>query len=326
MSTDRTHLEKIVCLLGLSYTKGAVAIGLSFFALSIAIMAFLEKSFAHITLYFLLSEIIAIQIAIICWSHERIIDLKSIFIDVIELPESQVQKWHKRQEMLIFDDKRMISSGIAVTLIAAALGLDHFGLASQTLASYIFVNVYYYVAHYIMGAALYSWMATALVVSNLEKMPLKINVLISKKIRLKGALYSKFTLCAACDYVLWGAFHLSTPLKLSTLPAILWFSSFAVLLCAYFILPQYRIHQLIEKTKKKKLKIFYFSLREKAEEALILPTKENASSLKIMLEVQCQIDEMCEWPFGSYEILHIALIIIIPIIVVLLEIMFGVVK
>jgi hypothetical protein len=35
---------------------------------------------------------------------------------------------------------------------------------------------------------------------------------------------------------------------------------------------------------------------------------------------------MCQWPFGSYEVLHITLIIIIPFAVVALEIIFGVIK
>jgi hypothetical protein len=164
-----------------------------------------------------------------------------------------------------------------------------------------------------MGTGLYVWIATALMVYKIGKFPLRIDVLLSKNIRFKGVLYSKFTICSASVYVVWGLFHLSTPQKLSTLPAILWFSSFAILLCAYFILPQYSIHQMMIKT-------------DKAEDVLLNPTQENASRLKNMLDIQCQLDEMCEWPFGSYEVLHIVLIIIIPIIVVLLEIIFGIIK
>jgi hypothetical protein len=326
MSTHKTHLERAISILPLPYYWAAAALGALSFFISIVIMALLEGSFAHIALYFLLSILIALQIVIVAWAHGKIINLKSIFIDIIELPESEVIRWHEGQEALIFNDKRMTYAGVFITIIAVTLGLDNFGLASQPYTSYVFVNVYYYLAHYIMGAGLYVWIATALMVYDLGRLPLRINVLISKNIRLKGVLYSKFTLCAASVYVVWGIFHLSTPLKLSTLPSIIWFSSFAILLCAYFVIPQYSIHQLIVQTKKKKLKIFSACLREKAEDALCYPTKENASILRIMLDVQCQLDEMCEWPFGSYEVLHIALIVIIPIIVVLLEIMFGVVK
>jgi hypothetical protein len=177
-----------------------------------------------------------------------------------------------------------------------------------------------------MGASLYTLIATAFMVYKMGKLPLRVSVLLSKNIQFKGVLYSKFTLCAACVYLIWGFFHMSTPSGLSTLQSKLWFSSFAVLLCAYFILPQYSLHQMMIETKKEKLGMFSSRLKDKAEEAIRNPTKENASILKNMLDIQCQLDEMCKWPFGYYEILHIVLIVIIPLIVVALEIKFGVIK
>jgi hypothetical protein len=81
-------------------------------------------------------------------------------------------------------------------------------------------------------------------------------------------------------------------------------------------------------TKKEKLVIFSSRLKDKAEEAIRNPIRENASILilKSMLDIQCQLDEMCRWPFGFYEILHIVLIVIIPLIVLVLEIKFAIIK
>jgi hypothetical protein len=45
-----------------------------------------------------------------------------------------------------------------------------------------------------------------------------------------------------------------------------------------------------------------------------------------MLAVKHRLDEMCQWPFGSYELVHIALIVIIPLLVVILEIVFKVIE
>jgi len=326
MSPHKTHLERAISILSLPYYWAGIVVGALFFLISIIIMAYLEKSFANIISYFIVSTLIAQQIIIVIWAHEKIKKLKDIFVDIAELPPEYVAKWYDGQESDIFNDKKMFLTGIFITAIAIALGLDQLGLASQPYYTYAFLKIYYYLAHYIMGAGLYVWIATASMVYKMGKFPLRIDVLLSKNIRFKGVLYSKFTLCAASVYISWGLFHLSTPLKLSTLPAILWFSSFAILLCAYFILPQYSIHQMMIKTKKEKLLIFSTYLKDKAEDALLNPTQENASRLKNMLEVQCQLDKMCEWPFGSYEVLHIVLIIIIPLIVVILEIIFGVIK
>jgi len=60
-----------------------------------------------------------------------------------------------------------------------------------------------------------------------------------------------------------------------------------------------------------------------AKEAFSSPTKDNLLCLRSFLDIKQQLDAMCVWPFGSYEVLHIVLIVIIPILVVLLEIVFA---
>ena len=320
------HLERAISLIPLPYYWTGAFMEAIFFLISGLLTLFFERSFIYILSFFILSTLIVQETIFLIWAHEKIIFLKNIFIDIIELPEEEILKWYEGQEAIIFNDKGMILTGVSITIIAHQLGLDHLGFASQPYYPYIFVRISYYLAHYIMGAGLYVLIATALMVYKMGKLPLRVNVLLSKNIQFKGVLYSKFTLCAASVYIVWGLFHMSTPLKLTTLQSILWFSSFAVLLCAYFILPQYSIHQMMIKTKKEKLGLFSSRMRDKAEEVLRNPTKENASSLKNMLDIQCQLDEMCEWPFGSYEVLHIALIVVIPLIVVILEMILGVIK
>ncbi len=262
----------------------------------------------------------------VAWAHEKIRFLRDIFIDMIELPGEEILKWYEGQEANIFNNKMMVLTGVSITVFAHLLGLDNLGFHPESSYVLIFIMLYYFLAHYVMGARLYRLVATAFMVYKMGKLPLRVNVLLSKNIQFKGVLYSKFTLCAACVYLIWGFFHMSAPSGLSTLQSKLWFSSFAVLLCAYFILPQYSLHQMMIETKKEKLGMFSSRLKDKAEEAIRNPTRENASSLKNMLDIQCQLDEMCKWPFGYYEILHIVLIVIIPLIVVALEIKFGVIK
>jgi hypothetical protein len=107
---------------------------------------------------------------------------------------------------------------------------------------------------------------------------------------------------------------------------IVWYVFFGILLILYFVLPQYGIHRMIVKTKNQKAKAFSYKLRAVAEKAFANPIKENVSCLRSMFEIQRQLDEMSEWPFGSYEVVHISLIVIIPLAIVTLEIMLGIVK
>ena len=80
------------------------------------------------------------------------------------------------------------------------------------------------------------------------------------------------------------------------------------------------------KAKRDNLGTFSAILRSTAQEALKNPTRQNIICLRAIIDIQRQIDDMCQWPFGIYEILHIVLIVIIPLVVVLLEIIFEVVR
>ncbi len=320
MTPNRTHLERFVSIIPLPYYWGAAIIGALLFLISAGVLVFFEGSFIYIWPCFILGTLVALQCAFISWAHEKIRFFRDILIDMVELPETEILKWHRDQEGKVFNDMMMILVGVGITVIAHELGLDYFGFSFNSFYSYATIKFDYYLAHYLMGAGLYVWIATALMIYNLGKLPLDINVILSKNIRFKGVVYSKFTICAVIVYIAWGGFHLSTPARFSSMQSMLWFSSFALLLLAYFILPQYNIHQIMVKTKKKKLEVFSSKLRQKAEETFRDPTEENFLYLDSMLGVQQRLDEMCAWPFGSYEVLHIALIVIVPLMVLIFEV------
>jgi hypothetical protein len=266
------------------------------------------------------------QPIIVIWAQGKMLSLEEYLLDIIDLPESDILKWYEDQMAIIFNEKRMFLSGVLVTIFVHLIGFDQFGFSFQLFYSDIILKIDFIFAHILMGAGLYPLIYTALMVHKISKLPLKINIILSKNLQIKGFLYSKLTICAASVYAVWGCFHLSTPERLSTIWKIGWFSLFALLLLAYFILPQYSIHQMITKTKKEKLEMFSRQLMARAEKAFYGPNKDNISCLRNFLDIEHQLDEMCAWPFGSYELLHIVLIVIIPFIVVLLEVVFRILK
>lgn len=326
MIIHKTFLERAISLMPFNYYRSALALSAALFLVALNIMLFVENSLDNFISYFLLCAIFVQQTIILYWSHEKIRSLRDIFLDIIDLPEKKVIEWHISQETNIFNNAGMLLTGIFFNLAAHKYNLDQLVGPDQADYNLFYVRIFYYFVHLFMGAGLYSLFATALMIHRMGALPMRVNILLTRNLQLKGVLYSKFTICAASVYVMWGLFYLSTPLGLSALLSIMWFSSFAIILCAYLILPQYSIHQMMIKTKRDKLKIFSSALREKADEALKNPINENALRLKNMLDIQCHLDEMCQWPFGSYEVLHITLIIIIPFAVVALEIIFGVIK
>jgi hypothetical protein len=279
-----------------------------------------EKSFRYIDGFLIISAIIGLQGTAINWAHNRIKSFYDILPNIVNLPKEAVIRSFEEQEEDIFNDKRLIIFAIVFIIFVHISGIDYHAVSFN-----IVFKFGYYFAVYIEGAGLYILIMTAGTVHKIGKLPLQVSALFSD-FHAIGMLYSKFTIYAASAYVMWGIFHMVVPPQFSSLELILWFSSFAILLFAYFILPQVSIHRMMTSTKKEKIEMFSSQMSAALEEPFRVPNKENASYLKDMLSVQNQLNQMCDWPFGTYEILQIALILIIPLIVVLLEIFYGIIK
>jgi hypothetical protein len=181
----------------------------------------------------------------------------------------------------------------------------------------------YYLAVYLEGAGLYIMIMTALAVHNIGLLPLRVDALYSDFHSI-GMIYSKFTICAAMVYIVWGFFQIVIPLQFSSFQMIAWYSGFAIILFAYFLLPQYSIHKMMISTRKERFEFFSSQLRAAMDGPLEVPTDENVSQLRDMLMVQDKLNKMSEWPFGWRELLYISVIIIIPLIIILLEIALGI--
>ena len=319
-------LERFVSIFPVPYYWGwAIFSGIVFLCSSMLIF-YLENSFSYLPSLLFLSILIAQEASIVIWAHKKMKGLREYLLDIIDLPKDDVLRWYDNQMTIIFNELRMFASGILVTIFVHLMGLDQFGFSFQSHYSGFIIKIDYIFAHVLMGVGLYPLICTAIMVHKIGEFPLNTNIIFSRNVHFKGLLYSKFTLCATSVYIVWGCFHLSTPEKLSTPWSIAWFSFFGLLLLAYFILPQYDIHQMMIKTRKEKLGMFSSRLMTKAEEVFSSPNKENVFCLRNYLDIEHQLDDMCVWPFGSYELLHIILIVIIPFLVVLLEIVFGILK
>lgn len=319
-------LERFVSIIPVSYYYGwAIFAGIIFISTS-AILLYFEKSSAYILSFFILSIMVAQEPVIVIWTHKKMKSFIDYLLDIIQLPESEILKWYEGQMAIVFNEKRMSAMGVFYSIFSYFVDIDQFGFIFKSFYSQTIYELDYFFMHFFTGIGLYILLCTALMVYRIGKLPMNINVLLSKNLQIKGSLYSKFTICAASVYAVSGFFSLSTPAKLNSLWKVGVYSFFAVLLLAYFILPQYSIHQMIMKTKNEKLGMLSKLLTSKAEEAFSNPTEDNISYLRDFLDIENQLNEMCVWPFGSYEILHIVLIVIIPFVVVVLEIIFRVIK
>lgn len=321
----KTHLEKLISLIPAPYYYGWLIFTSVFLAISCAVLVLFEGSFRHIDVFLIISIVVALEGTAINWAHNRLRSFADILLNIVDLPKDVIIESCEGYEADIFDDKKLIVSALFFIAFVHFSGIDYHVVSFNSNIPNIILNIGYYFGVYLMGVGLYVMIMTALTVHKIGSLPVHVEASFSD-FHAIGVLYSEFTLYAASVYVIWGFFHMIVPPRFSSLQMILWFLGFAIVLFAYFILPQYNIHRMMASAKKEKSELFSSRLRAALDESFEVPTKENASYLKDMLAVQNQLNQMHEWPFGGYEILHLVLIIIIPLVVVLLEVIFGVIK
>jgi len=322
--SKKMHLEKIISLIPVPYYFGWPSFAAAFLAISCLVLMQFETSMEYIGIFIIISVIIALEGTAINWALIRLDSFEEILFKIVDLPKQAIIKSYEEQEAEIFNDKRMIIFALILIVFLHASGIDYHAVSFNSSVSDIMLKIEYYFAAYIMGVGLYIMAMTARTIHKIGTLPLRVNALYSDY-HAVGILYSKFTILAASVYIMWGFFHMVVPPQFSSLQIILWFLFFAVLLFAYFILPQYSIHQMMASTKKEKMEMFSSQLRAALDESATI-RGENALHLRDMLLVQNSLAQMSEWPFGTYEILSVALVIIIPLIVVSLEVMLGIIK
>jgi hypothetical protein len=321
----RTHLEKFISIIPVPYYLGWSLLAFAFLLTSLLVLMLFEKSFRYFDAFAITSVIVALEGTAITWANRELRSFENVLVGIVDLPAQAIIKSYRKQEANISSDWRLIIFAIVFIIFVHLSGIDYHTISFDSRITDGLFKFGYYFAVYLEGAGLYILIMTARTVHRIGMQPIRVNALFSD-FHAIGILYSKFTIYAASVYVIWGFFHMIVPPQFSSFQMIFWFSGFAVLLFAYFILPQYRIHRMMTSTKKEKIEMFSSQMRAAFDESFGVPSKENVSYLKDMLSIQDQLNQMCEWPFGTYEILYITLIIIIPLIVVLLEIALGIVK
>jgi len=320
---NQMNLVRLISMIPGPYYLGWALISTAVLLVSFLMLLWFEKSLLYLDLFGIISIIIAMEGLIISWAHDKWDLFQDILLGIVDLPREDIVKLSQKQAAEIFNDPKMIAFALLFILLVHLVGVDYHGLSFGSDISYFAFMSAYYLAVYLEGAGLYILIMTALAVHNIGLLPLRVDALYSEFHSI-GMIYSKFTICAAMVYIVWGIFQIVIPLQFSSFQIIAWFSGFAIILFAYFLLPQYSIHKMMISTRKERFEFFSSQLRAAMDGPLEVPTDENVSQLKDMLMVQDKLNKMSEWPFGWRELLYISVIIIIPLIIILLEMALGI--
>ena len=321
-NTNQMHLVRLISMIPGPHYVAWTLISIAIFLVSFFILLRFERSFVYMDTFCILSIIIAMEGIIISWAHDKWDSFQDILLGIVDLNREDIIKLSQKQAAEIFNNPKMIAFALLFILFVHLIGVDYHDLSFASDASYFAFKSAYYLAVYLEGAGLYILIMTALAVHNIGLLPLRLDALYSDFHSI-GTIYSQFTICAAMVYIVWGFFQIIVPPQFSSIQTIVWFSGFALVLFAYFLLPQYSIHKMMISTKKERFELFSSQMRAAMDGPFEVPTDENVSRLKDLLLVQDKLNKMSEWPFGWRELLYIAVVILIPLILILLEIALG---
>ena len=319
---NQMHLVRLISRIPGPYYVGWAIISIAIFLISFFILLRFERSFVYLDTFCIISVIIAMEGLIISWAYNKWDSFQDVLLGIVDLRREDIIKISQKLAEEIFNNTKMIAFTMLFILLVHLVGIDHHELSFDSDVSYFAFKSAYYLAVYLEGAGLYILIMTALAVHNIGHLPMRLDALYSD-FHAIGTIYSQFTICAAMVYIVWGFFQIVVPPQFSSLQMMVWFLGFAVVLFFYFLLPQYSIHKMMISTKKERFELFSSQLRAAMDGPLEIPTDENVSRLKDMLLVQDKLSKMSEWPFGQRELLYLAVFILIPLILILLEIALG---
>ena len=296
---NQMHLVRLISMIPGPYYVGWTLILIAILLVSFFILLRFERSFVYLDTFCIISVIIAMEGLIISWAHNKWDSFQDVLLGIVDLRREDIIKISQKLAEEIFNNTKMIAFTMLFILLVHLVGIDHHELSFDSDVSYFAFKSAYYLAVYLEGAGLYILIMTALAVHNIGHLPMRLDALYSD-FHAIGTIYSQFTICAAMVYIVWGFFQIVVPPQFSSLQTIVWFSGFALVLFAYFLLPQYSIHKMMISTKKERFELFSSQMRAAMDGPLEIPTDENVSRLRDLFLVQDKLNKMSEWPFAHF--------------------------
>lgn len=324
-----THQERIVSRIPLPYPLAWLILGELVFLIHFLTVQFYEASTRLILGSITLSILIFLQGSVIVWASRQLENFYTVFSCFVCLSKEDRMKWYNEQMQSVFNNKISFFSGLTVGLgILLTVNLNpswpSWFTSPITKISFNFLLA---IAAYLMGAAFYVAIMTGVFIINISKLPLKISIYQhpNTSVTAIGYMFVKFAFATVIVYSLWVVAMLCSPLVKTLADSIIlfWVLFYGLFTLLYFIIPQYKVHDLMAKEKHEKIRKFSSRLDDAMEMVTENPTAKNIVRLRQLLEIQHQLNEMQHWPFDMRSFLYVLSAVIIPLVVVAINCIFG---
>jgi hypothetical protein len=248
----------------------------------------------------------------------------SIFL-FIDWPKEKILEWYKSELWAIFSLKWMVIVGVILSGIClGSMFFNDFWLGLKNLPKMTY-GIMMAVIGFLGGGMLYAMIRIAVMVNKMGKLEaIKVSIYQHPitSVKAVGNLLSRIALIVIGIYLFGiSSVFIEAGSRGKLILGIVGF--FGVIVIAFFIFPQIRIHQIMSKVKHMRLRKFSRHVEEAFEHVTTEPSRDNIQRVRELFNIQESLSEMGEWPFDSRYLFLIITGIAIPLIVVLLQIICG---
>lgn len=274
--------------------------------------------FASLNLFF------ASLCIIMMYCSKILIRLFSHLTKFIDEDRPTLIAWYTNKLKQSYEGAWPVISGI---VISAMVIISIFPLIDQLTPAinYIFYYRLSYLAlgFFFLGVALWAQLQVTLLPIELTRKKLKvsINQFAGNGLQALGSSYLKMSMAISVSFILIVMTAIAAPFE-NNMIVLIWLGIAALLIFAFFLLPQVGIHRVMVSEKTNRMAGFTQHLEETMDKTLKDPSAENMQRLKELFEVQNHLKGMNEWPFDLTSIWQLLTALIIPIILAAIEILF----
>jgi len=283
-----------------------------------------EGSSAYTLVFASLNLFFASLCIIMMYCSKILIRLFPHLTKFIDEDRSTLLAWYTAKLKHSYEGVWTVISGIVISVIVL---LSIFLLIDQLTpeVNYIFYYRLSYLAlgFFFLGVALWAQLQVTLLPIELTRKKLKvsINQFAGNGLQALGSSYLKMSLAISVSFILIVLTAIAAPFE-NNMIVLIWLGVAALLIFAFFLLPQVGIHRVMVNEKSNRMAGFTQHLEETMDKTLKDPSAENIQRLKELFEVQNHLKGMNEWPFDLTSLWQLLTALIIPILLAAIEILF----
>lgn len=214
----------------------------------------------------------------------------------------------------IFNDKWMITAGLAFMLLFVPI-VRHGGFYPTALTSQIAFLLNMAFMGFMGGAMLTVMVKIVIMVWKIgHSGVLKIQLFCHPHVSINsvGTLLGKISISLMIVYFFTVLSMIPVHIDKLTLSITI---TFAIVVVAFFIIPQIKIHQIMVANKYGKVSMLSELVEKALDKVKESPTQENISQIQQLFDIHKSLNEIREWPFNLQLLLSVIGSVIIPLIV-----------